>query len=449
METSIKGFNNYNNQIEQKVLEFEACQSQETKDRIDQEIQKMFQIFEGDICNFQLRSNGRFQSEITTFEMNIEEFKIRIQKSKKLETAYNESQNDNDKHHQTHNQETQQQLIEQGSSKLKDGLKSVMNMLKMAEAMKEEVNLIDDEVMIQKEKLIKIKEELKQVNNMSLQTKKMLFVFAKLIKKDCFLMTLITLVSIMLLSIFVCSVMMAVKQKQADVRKQDNASKNAITDEVDFQNYKNEIKQLASEDDIKKFEEFRTSEPELFANDPSKIPQNLHLKFAKWFEMTKNNRKTEKDEQSNADFEHWELHPKEAKRIYLEKMNPMENIKSDESKVLQVDSGKVQNAIEMKRKEAKNEKPSNSKKKLKEAILPTNANNLANNGETNTEKNKVKFAEEVKNLKLNPELNKKIDAVLGKPAVDGKNKNNKKKIFRSKSFVAKDTKAPFDDFDDE
>lgn len=91
-----------------------------------------------------------------------------------------------------------QQLVTQTNAKLSEGKARALNMLKMANSMRDELNLIDDEVMLQREKLLTINNQIKHAQSVTNQTKKLVSYFTKAVNDDKIIKVMIVVVAVVL-----------------------------------------------------------------------------------------------------------------------------------------------------------------------------------------------------------------------------------------------------------
>lgn len=116
------------------------------------------------------------------------------------------------------------QLVEQTNAKLAEGKARALNMLRMANSMRDELNMIDDEVMLQREKLVSINAQIKHAQSVTNQTKKIVNYFTKAVNDDKIVRWLIVIVAVCLLVIIGMGVSIKFKkgkllEQKAEVEK--------------------------------------------------------------------------------------------------------------------------------------------------------------------------------------------------------------------------------------
>jgi hypothetical protein len=92
-----------------------------------------------------------------------------------------------------------QRLIAETNAKLKEGKERALGMLKTVNNMKEELNLIDDEIMVQREKMVGIRDKMKKTQSMVYQTKKIARNLAQSLNSDIWIKVLLGLITLAIL----------------------------------------------------------------------------------------------------------------------------------------------------------------------------------------------------------------------------------------------------------
>ncbi len=93
------------------------------------------------------------------------------------------------------------QLVAMTNAKLEEGKARALNMLKLANNMRDELNMMDDEVMLQREKLLSINNQIKHAQSVTNQTKRLVSYFTKAVNDDKIIRGLIVVVAVLLLVI--------------------------------------------------------------------------------------------------------------------------------------------------------------------------------------------------------------------------------------------------------
>ena len=114
------------------------------------------------------------------------------------------------------------QLVNLTNAKLEDGKARALNMLKMANTMRDELNMMDDEVMLQREKLVSINAQIKHAQSVTNQTKKLVSYFTKAVNDDKIVKGLIVVVAVLLMVIMGMAVSIKMKKGKLVEQKTEN-----------------------------------------------------------------------------------------------------------------------------------------------------------------------------------------------------------------------------------
>jgi hypothetical protein len=192
---------------------------------------------DSDIQRFQMTEYMRFPEECDNFEHILADL---TDKFKKVDFDGDNSAGDGDGFEG--NDPTQLQIYET-NSKLKEGKNRALAMLHTINNMKEDITLIDDEVMMQREKLLSINDKLKETQSVITQTKRLISYFSKAVYDDLFIKILIGLIVVIIIVILAMAINIKIKRGNLVNDKSEKDKSEAAVDnyddidEVMFQNY--------------------------------------------------------------------------------------------------------------------------------------------------------------------------------------------------------------------
>lgn len=124
------------------------------------------------------------------------------------------------------------QLVDQTNAKLAEGKARAQNMLRIANNMRDELNMIDDEVMLQREKLVSINAQIKHAQSVTNQTKKLVNYFTKAVNDDKIVKGLIGVVAVILLIIVVMGV--RIKMKRGQLKELKMEQEKVLESQADY-----------------------------------------------------------------------------------------------------------------------------------------------------------------------------------------------------------------------
>jgi hypothetical protein len=117
------------------------------------------------------------------------------------------------------------------TSKLQEGKARAIAMLQTVNNMRQEINEIDDEVLMQREKLLNINSKLKDTAGVLNQTKKVISSFSKALYDDIIMMVLIGIIAIIVLTIIGMAISIKIKQgDKVKIRAEREATLSNSTD---------------------------------------------------------------------------------------------------------------------------------------------------------------------------------------------------------------------------
>jgi len=182
---------------------------------------------DNDIQRFQMTEYIKFPNECDEFEQRhtelTEKFKHLLSGAAASELSELPDDDDGD---------AAQMQIRETTSKLQEGKARALAMLQTVNDMRQEINEIDDEVLIQREKLINIDTKLKDTGGILLQTKKVVSEFSRALYDDIVMMILIGIIAVIVLSIVGLAI--SIKVKQGDKLKIRAERDTAISSSNDF-----------------------------------------------------------------------------------------------------------------------------------------------------------------------------------------------------------------------
>lgn len=124
------------------------------------------------------------------------------------------------------------QLVDQTNAKLAEGKARAQNMLRIANNMRDELNMIDDEVMLQREKLVSINAQIKHAQSVTNQTKKLVNYFTKAVNDDKIVKGLIGIVAVLLLVIVVMG--MRIKMRKGQLKELKQEQEKVLETQADY-----------------------------------------------------------------------------------------------------------------------------------------------------------------------------------------------------------------------
>lgn len=213
MNSSIVSFNNILAGIESQVAQLGTLPRADREDRIVAVDGQLTEL-ENQVADFQMRNQYKFDKEIDEIESRALEVHSSLERLKRgNDVAPNQSKVAlTDTSDQRRIQE--QQTIEQADRNLAEAKAIALGLVKTAERMRDEINMIDDEVMLQQEKLVHINKQIKETQNITLQTKKAVRIITLTVNQDKFIKSLIVLVAVALFAIIGTAVMIRIKQNR-------------------------------------------------------------------------------------------------------------------------------------------------------------------------------------------------------------------------------------------
>lgn len=217
---------NYLKEIEQR---FDAVPRLSITDRKTElkRISSKLTDLDSDIQRFQMTEYMKFPDECELFEQKhselTEKFKQLLSGGPGGDMSELEEEEDED---------AAQMQIRETTSKLQEGKARALAMLQTVNDMRQEINEIDDEVLIQREKLISVNSKLKDTASILAQTKKVISDFSKALYDDIVMMVLIGIIGIIVLTIIGMAI--SIKIKQGDKLRIRNENDSALSNSNDF-----------------------------------------------------------------------------------------------------------------------------------------------------------------------------------------------------------------------
>ena len=206
MDSNLATFTSYISEIQNRVKHYKTLKKTDRNNEL-KSLESLFIKFENELSRFQMRNPTKFNTEIDQLEQEVYTLKnefdgLNFVEDKKQEPPFIQTEphfiND-------------QQMVTHADTALDESRKIALGLLSTAEKMKEELNMIDDEVMLQREKLLIVNKKLKETQDINYQTKKLISFFTKTVNQDIFIKVMMGLVTLTLLAVFICAVMIKVK----------------------------------------------------------------------------------------------------------------------------------------------------------------------------------------------------------------------------------------------
>lgn len=248
MEIEIKRLDDQFEMIEEKLSNISKLTVSEKKRELDV-IQAVLAEVEVAFDRFELIGMMKHRNIVERFEARLEKLKNdykRLQEGSMMNN--NKSPVKTEKKGEVLTDslvlENNDQLVVETNEKLKDGRDRALNMLKMANSIRDELNMIDDEVLLQREKLLEINRKMKETQGTVNQTKKLVFYFSNAVSEDKILKTLIVSVLVIIVLVIFMAFNVNKKQKQIEVileKKKVESIQKADYDRIDEGMF-NEIK---------------------------------------------------------------------------------------------------------------------------------------------------------------------------------------------------------------
>lgn len=171
----------------------------------------MLNTLDNDIQRFQMTELFRFPEECEKFEQLFNELTEKLNGlNSATDAAADEPQVQEDP-------EAVQRQIHETNTKLREGKSRAVAMLYTINNMKEEISLIDDEVLLQREKLSLANEKIKQSQSILNHTKNIISYFTNTFYDDTVIRILIALIFIMVLVLLGLAI--TIKVKRSDLEK--------------------------------------------------------------------------------------------------------------------------------------------------------------------------------------------------------------------------------------
>lgn len=123
-------------------------------------------------------------------------------------------------------------MVAHTNEKLVGGKLRAMNMLKVANAMRDEINMMEDEVLLQREKMMNIKAQVRRGQSVVHQTKQLVVFFAKAVNDDKIFKGLIVMVAILLLAVL--AVALSIKVRKGELLEAKAVQESKAQSEADY-----------------------------------------------------------------------------------------------------------------------------------------------------------------------------------------------------------------------
>lgn len=215
MNSAIVSFNNLLSEIEAQVAQLGSLSRSNREDKVVS-VEAQLTDLENQVTDWQMRNPYKFDKEINEIESRAMEIHSSLDKLK----AGNDVTPDQSKIAQIDLSDQRriqdQQVVQRADQNLAEAKAIALGLVKTAEKMRDEINMIDDEVMLQQEKLVHINKQIKETQDITLQTKKIVRIVTLTVNQDKFIKSLIVLVAIALVSIIAMSIVIRVKQNRIE-----------------------------------------------------------------------------------------------------------------------------------------------------------------------------------------------------------------------------------------
>lgn len=240
MEQTKKKIEDAFNIIEHRLIDSGKLTATDRKKEL-QQIDIAIGQLESELDRFQMIAFVKYSNEIDDFEERLRTIKIKLKKMNEegITASQIVEEVKEEEVYDTGIEDAAQKQIEETNEKLKDGKERAIGMLKTVNNMKEELNLIDDEIMLQREKMIAINDKMKQTQSVVFQTRKLVGKLAKSLSDDLFMKIMIGVIVLAIL--VVVGLIVSIKFKQKTIEKTDELEKNKIFKEADFEEIDEEL----------------------------------------------------------------------------------------------------------------------------------------------------------------------------------------------------------------
>jgi intracellular septation protein A len=217
MDNALTRFNTTLLEIETK-LETSRSLKKSARDEEVRSLETRLTSLENDIAQFQMRNPHRYNNEINELESKTMEVRSAIDSLKyQNDRSLTPDMSQVPQPKTTENRQIlDQALVHRGDQGLAEAKAIALSLVKTAEKMREEVNMIDDEVMLQKEKLIRINRQIKETQDVTLQTQKLVRFVTLTVNQDVFIKVMIGLVTLMLVAVLAMAVFIRVRQSRQE-----------------------------------------------------------------------------------------------------------------------------------------------------------------------------------------------------------------------------------------
>lgn len=204
MEQTKKRIEDAFNIIEHRMISSGKMAATDRKREL-QQIDTAVAQLESELDRFQMVAFTRFPTEIDEFEERLASIKMKLKKMNEegITASQVVEQAKVEETEEVQVEDAAQKAIAETNAKLKEGKERAMGMLRTVNNMKEELNLIDDEIMLQREKMMSIKDKMKKTQSTVYQTKKIARNLAKSLNNDICMKVMIGLISVAIIGVVV------------------------------------------------------------------------------------------------------------------------------------------------------------------------------------------------------------------------------------------------------
>lgn len=197
------------------------------------EINALVVRLERELDSFQLFGFAKYATEIEQYETRFDSLKRRLKRMTDQQMSFSQVPNDASViPEDPQANDVVYQLVAKTNLKLNVGKQRAENMLKMANNMRDQLEQMDDEVALQREKLMSINKQMKNAQSIVNATNKTVKYFTRAVNDDFYLKLMILLVVVMLLLIL--GIGMTIKRKKGTIEAIKQSEVKAAQKSADY-----------------------------------------------------------------------------------------------------------------------------------------------------------------------------------------------------------------------